>query len=175
MHESDIEALVPLLYDELHRRATRLVRGHRGSVAPSSLVHEAFEKLARHDPERWQNPIHFRAVASRAMRQVLIDRSRRRNADKRGGNLVRVTLPDIDGPQDGTELVDVAHALERLSEARPRAGRVAELRVLGGMELGEIAEWLDTSLSTVKRDWRLARAFLIANLGVEAGRNDAAS
>lgn len=173
MQDDEVDALMPLLYEELHRRASRLVRGHRGSVEASSLVQEAFVKLSRHEPERWRNAVHFRAAASRAMRQVLIDRARRRTADKRGGQQVRVTLPDLGGAPQGADLVDVAEALERLQQARPRAGRVAELRVLGGMELEEIAEWLETSLSTVKRDWRLGRAFLIANLGMaEAGDSE---
>lgn len=166
MQDEEVDALIPLLYEELHRRASRLVRGHRGSVQASSLVQEAFVKLSRHEPERWRNAVHFRAAASRAMRQVLIDRARRRTADKRGGQQVRVTLPDLAGAVEGADLIDVAEALERLAEARPRAGRVAELRVLGGLELEEIAEWLEASLSTVKRDWRLGRAFLIANLGL---------
>lgn len=160
--------LVNEMYTELRTSAARLIRRHEGSVAPSSLVHEVLMRLWRADPERWQSEAHFRAVAARAMRQVLVDRARRRNAVKRGGDLQRVDLDDIASVAGTLDLVALDHALQKLASDRPRCCRVVELRLLGGMEVTEVASFLDISPSTVKREWRVGRAFLITELQLQA-------
>lgn len=156
--------LIGELYDELHRSAARMVRGRKGSVAPSSLVHEVLIRVWRADPERWESEDHFRAVTARAMRQVLVDRARSRNAVKRGGDLHRVELTDLPCTDNVVDLVALDHALTRLAEHKPRCASVVELRLLGGMEVTDVARWLDVSESTVKREWRLGRAWLISEL-----------
>ncbi|MCB9670665.1 MAG: sigma-70 family RNA polymerase sigma factor [Alphaproteobacteria bacterium] len=160
--------LVSDLYEELRNSAARLVRRHEGSVAPSSLVHEVLMRLWRMDPERWQSEAHFRAVAARAMRQVLVDRARSRNAAKRGGRLQRVDVSELPWEEGTLDLVALDHALQRLAEDRPRCARVVELRLLGGMEVPEVATWLEISPSTVKREWRVGRAYLISELQLQA-------
>lgn len=157
MAEPDI---VPELYAELRRRADRLLRSHQASLRPGSLVHEALIKLWQADPDRWESEAHFRASASLAMRQVLIDRARRRSAAKRGHDPVRVTLTGLGEDHHILDIVVLHEALERLEAAHPRCGRVVTLKVFGGLELAEIADILDISASTVKRDWRVGRAWL---------------
>lgn len=158
--------LITSLYSELRTSAARLVRRHEGSVAASSLVHEVLMRLWRMDPDRWESEAHFRAVAARAMRQVLVDRARSRNAIKRGGDLRRVEVTDLPDHDHTIDLVALDHALQRLATERPRCGKVVELRLLGGMEVTEVADWLDISPSTVKREWRVGRAFLVHELNL---------
>ncbi|MCA9566430.1 MAG: RNA polymerase subunit sigma-24, partial [Myxococcales bacterium] len=130
--------------------------------------HEVLMRLWRMDPERWQSEAHFRAVAARAMRQVLVDRARSRNAAKRGGRLQRVDVSELPWEEGTLDLVALDHALQRLAEDRPRCARVVELRLLGGMEVPEVATWLEISPSTVKREWRVGRAYLISELQLQA-------
>lgn len=159
------DELVTALYDELHRRARRMVAHHGGSVAPTSLVHEALEKIYRADPTRWNDLVHFKATASLAMGQVLRDRVKARSRQKRGGGLQRVALDGIgEGPR-AIDAIDMQNALEALDAASARTGEVVRFRVLGGMELEEIAQALACSHSTVKREWRAGRAFVMAWLG----------
>ena len=156
--------LIDEVYTELRTRASRLVRNHTGSVAPSSLVHEVLIRLWNVDSNRWRSKSHFRAVAAKAMRQVLIDRARARGALKRGGDLQRVELPDLPSESNTVNIIALEHCIARLQSERPRCAQVVELRLLGGMEVVEVADWLKISASTVKREWRVGRAWLIAEL-----------
>ncbi|MEZ4322840.1 MAG: ECF-type sigma factor [Myxococcota bacterium] len=164
-HPPPNDDLVAALYDELRRRARRLVDHHGGSVAPSSLVHEAMEKLYRADPDRWNDEVHFKATAARAMRQVLLDRVKAKGRAKRWGGLDRVTLDGVGESPAHIDAIDLHNALEALDAARPRTAEVVRLRILGGMEQHEIATMLDVSEATVKREWRAGRAFVLSWMG----------
>ena len=141
----------------------------RGGSTPTlnttALVHEAYVKLSTSDA-RWNDRPHFLALAARAMRQVVVDYARSQAAVKRGGQLHRVTLPD-DVPQAGVALEDllaIDRGLELLEERDERLARLVEMRCFAGLENAEIAEALSLSERTVERDWRRARAFLLASL-----------
>lgn len=161
------EALVEQTYRELRRIAGRYMRTQRDdhTLQPTALVHEAYLRLARARGSGWKSRTQFVAVAASAMRCVLIDSARRRGAAKRDGG-ARVTLVDgsaIDEPRP-LDLLALDEALERLAAVDERAARVVELRFFGGLELALVAEVLDVSLPTVKRDWRFARAWLAREL-----------
>ncbi|MCB9694389.1 MAG: hypothetical protein H6736_21475 [Alphaproteobacteria bacterium] len=162
--EPPADHLVPELYAELRQRASRLVAHLGGAVAPTSLVHEALEKLFRQQPERWVDASHFRATASLAMRQILADRAKAKARDKRGGTWDRVTLSDLAASGSPIDAIAIHDAMSALEGSRPRCAEVARLRLLGGMELAEIAAFLDVSMSTVTREWRVGRAFIEARL-----------
>ena len=155
-----------LVYDEIraiaHARRARLGAG--GTLDTTAVVHEAYLKLARHGGMAWEDRAHFLAVASTAMRQVLLDQARRRLADKRGGGAEHVRLTVADPPADATaearEVLALEEALGRLATVDPRLVRVVELRFFGGLTVEETARALDVSEPTVKRDWQRARAFL---------------
>ena len=161
-------SLLPLVYDELRRIAHRHLGGGRGSetIHTTALVHEAYLKLARSGSGA-SNRAHFFAIASTAMRQVLVDAARRRQALKRGGGAHATTLDEghalaVDARAD--EVIALDEALGRLAALDARLARVVEMRFFGGMEIVEIAEALGVSDRTVKRDWRKARALLQAEL-----------
>lgn len=167
--ESDaLDRLVPLVYDELRDIAHRHMVGERTShtLDTTAVVHEAYLRLVDHDQAAWTDRAHFYAVASRVMRHVLIDYARRRGRRKRGGGAVRVPLrggaaaDGSEGEPDVLELLALNEALDELTDRHERMGRVVECRLFGGMRMQEIAEALNTSLSTVERDWRRARAYL---------------
>ncbi|MCC6131896.1 MAG: sigma-70 family RNA polymerase sigma factor [Acidobacteria bacterium] len=166
-----LEELFPLVYGELRRQAAVLLRGERAASTfePTVLVHDAFLRLAGSDPVSWENRTHFFAVAARAMRRVLVDHARKRDAEKRGGGQDRVglTLAEKAGAAVESRYVDVLivdRALERLEKISERRARVVEMRFFGGLEDREIAALLGVSLSTVEREWRTARAFLAKEL-----------
>lgn len=167
-----VDALFPMLYDELRKLAVhqfqRETLGH--TLQPTAVVHEAYVKLVGQDPGRIDNRRHFYALAAKAMRQVLIDHIRRKKAEKRGGDLLRVTLTDalgspvrIAGPEIDQLAID--DALTELSELRPRAAQVVELRYFGGLTTEAAADVLGVTRKTVNRDWNAARLWLLARLG----------
>lgn len=157
------EKLYAHVYRELHRLAERQLRGDLASGGATSLVHEAYFKLSRGASE-FNDRQHFFATASRAMRQILIDRARERCAERRGGGIRAETLEGValqvagDGQED--ELLALNQALDQLGILDPRLAQVVEMRFFGGLELSEIAPLLDVSERTLKRDWRRARAYL---------------
>jgi RNA polymerase sigma-70 factor, ECF subfamily len=167
-----LDRLLPDAYQELRRLAAAYLRRERPgqTLQPTALVHEAYLRLARDKPGRWQNRAHFCAIAANAMRQILVERARARGAVKRGGGQPRVTLvDDIDAAagNDGPAPIDLLaldQALTRLAELDPRQARIVELRYFGGLSLEETAEALDVAPATVKRDWTVARAFLAREL-----------
>lgn len=153
-----------LVYDELHRIARRELRSEQPTATLSTtvLVHEAYFKLVDHEHTACRDRAHFYALACRAMRQVLIEHARSRNALKRHGRWRAVTLDDDAGAiaPEADELVALDEALTRLSGFNSRLGRVVELRFYGGLTSAEAAEVLDVDVRTVERDWRRAKAYL---------------
>lgn len=163
--------LFALAYDELKRLAHRARRG--GPVAETidttALVHEVFLKIRVRDEARDEDPAYLRALAARAMRQILVDRARRRLADKRGQGMQHVTLGGVDAASDAMplDLVAVDSALSELERLDVRLARLVEMHVFGGMSMPEVASVLAVTERTAFRDWRKARAFLIGHLGAD--------
>lgn len=164
--DSAFDRLFPLVYAQLRESAQRVLRGERlgHTLQPTALVHEAYLKLAGSGPLPVQDRAQFHAVAARAMRQVLVDHARRRQATKRGGGAAPVSLPEGDnvaaGGMAADELVALSDALDRLSGVNPRLRTVVEMRYFAGLEEREIAELLGVTTRTVERDWAKARAWL---------------
>jgi RNA polymerase sigma factor (TIGR02999 family) len=163
-----VDELLPLVYDELRRVARARLRGEREghTLNATALVHEAYLKLVDQRETDWKNRAHFFAVASRAMRRILIDYANMRNAQKRGGGEAVVTLADGDAAYSARtdDLLALDEALRTLETLDPRQAQVVQLRFFGGLRSQEIAEVLDVSLATVNRDWRSARAWLTTRL-----------
>lgn len=159
-----VDALVDHVYATLRRMAGRQMGAERvdHTLSPTALVHEAYLKLVDQHQLDWRDRAHFYAVAARIMRRVLIDHARRKLAGKRGGDQVRVTFSDeVGGVVAGPEsLIELDGALDRLEELSPRQRQVVELRFFGGMTHEEVAAVLGVSVPTVRRDWRLAQAWL---------------
>jgi RNA polymerase sigma factor (TIGR02999 family) len=159
-----LDRLFPLVYGALkelaHRQLT--VRRSGDTISTTVLVHEAYLKLTGSAHQTYQDRIHFFAVASRAMRQILVDYARRRAAVKRGSGAIAVSLdPDeLPDPERGEELVALDEALSKLERLDERLGRMVELRFFGGLSVEETGEALGVSPRTIKRDWRKARAFM---------------
>jgi RNA polymerase sigma factor (TIGR02999 family) len=169
---SAAEALFRAVYDDLHRIAARQVgRGEGGGHGSTSLVHEAYLRLAKPESLGVNDRSHFFAVAARAMRQIAVDHARERIAAKRGGGAAVLTLGAADAvaADDGRhdQLVALNEALDALEAADARLARLVELRFFAGMSLEEAGELLGLSPTTLKRDFRKARAFLHARLGAE--------
>lgn len=162
--ERALDALFPLVYAELHRAAERALRSERPghTLQPTALVNEAYLKLVGGGAVPSRNRAHFIGIASRAMRQILVDHARRRQAAKRGGGIRIDTLgADPADPTSGIDdLVALDDALERLSAVSPRLRQVVELRFFGGLSEAEIAAALEVTTRTVQRDWARARAWL---------------
>lgn len=155
--------LTPMVYAELRSLAHRALRGERDdqTMQTTALVNEAFIRLVGQDRTRWQNRSHFAAVAAQAMRRILVDEARRRNAAKRPDAAMRVELHEaVELVASPEELVALDNALSRLALLDERQARVVELKFFAGMELDEIASVLGVGSATVSRDWRLARGWL---------------
>lgn len=163
------DRLLPLVYDELRRVARRQLSRHRRSVTleATGLVHEAYVKLADQTRLDATDRGHFLAIAARAMRQLIVDHARRRQAEKRGGKEQPVPLDglEIAARAEADHLTDVDEALERLAAHSERMARVVECRFFAGYNEEETAEALGTSLRTVQREWQKARAWLRVELG----------
>ncbi len=161
------DALVPLIYDELHVMASRALRGEAvgHTLQPTALVHEAYLRMVGGVPAEFTDREHFFSFAARIMRRVLVDQARARLASKRGGGLLVTLQPPIVGDAGNVEeqslnVIAVEDALTKLELLDARAVRVVELRVYGGLSVDETGEALKISTATVKRDWMFARAFL---------------
>jgi len=163
-----LNSLVDLLYPKLRRIAHRHLEGRRAgeSLESGALTNEAYLKLVRAGGIRCQNRTHFLALCSQIMRRLLVDHARRRRYAKRGGNALHVALDDalLTARTRGIEILALDEALEALARIDRRKSRVVELRYFGGLSIEETAEVLGVSVDTVKRDWRLARAWLLAEL-----------
>ena len=163
-----MEDLAPALQRELRRIAAHYMAGERvGHVLQATaLVNEAYLRLIDWKNVEWQSRAQFFAIASQIMRRILVDYARVQHREKRGGNVLQVSLSEaagvaLKGPGDLVALDEALQALEALS---PRQSRVVELRFFGGLSLEETAEVLDVSVGTVRRDWSLARAWLYREL-----------
>lgn len=158
------EDLLPLVYDELRRLARSYLRRQRPghTLQPTALVHEAYLRLAGKENPPWKNRVHFYAVTAKIMRGILVDHARAHGAEKRGGDLAKVTLDDsLDASQGrGTNLVDLDDALRSLATFDHRKSQIIELRFFGGLTLEETAELLNISTATVVNETRRARAWL---------------
>ena len=170
-----LNRLVDLVYPELRRIAHRYLERRRAgeSLESAALANEAYLKLVRAGGIRCENRAHFLALCSQIMRRILVDHARRRRFAKRGGNALRVALDDalLTAQARGIEVLALDEALDALARIDRRKSRVVELRYFGGLNIEETAEILGVSVDTVKRDWRMARAWLFAEL---AGKQNAA-
>jgi RNA polymerase sigma factor (TIGR02999 family) len=158
--------LVADVYAELRRIADTYVRRERAqSVQATELVHEAYLRLAKDRARPWRNRTHFVAIAAISMRRLLVERARARAAAKRGGARVQVTLDEkllVGGGEGSTvDLVALDRALDGLADLDPQQARVVELRFFGGLSVEETADALSISPATVKRDWTVAKAWLL--------------
>ena len=161
-----LNELVPLVYDELHRRAMAYLRRERRdhTLQPTALVNEVYLRLVNQRRAAWQNRAQFLAVAAQMMRRILVDHARGGRMAKRSGRWLRVTFSEAIAERGGpdVELLDLDAALTWLSEFDPRKSQIAELRFFGGLSLAEIGHVLGLSVATVERDWQAARAWLYA-------------
>ena len=172
--EGDEEALarlVPLVHAELHRLARRYLRGERPGhpLQTTALVNEAYLRLIDARQVRWQNRAHFFGVSARLLRRILVDFARQRGYQKRGGGACHVSLDEAlaVGRKPDEDLLALDEALQALAAVDARKGQVVELRFFGGLSVDETAEVLAVSAETVRRDWRLARAWLKRRLSEE--------
>lgn len=154
------------LYDELHVLAHRQLARFPGTMQTTGLVHEAFLKLVTVDSNSLERA-HFLNLASRAMRQILVDAAKRKHAEKRGGGLAITGLtgePGIAAPEPAIDVLELDRVLARLEAVDERSARLVELHFFGGLDFAAVAETLGVSLRTTMRDWRAARALLHAEL-----------
>ena len=169
----NVEELLPIVYQELRRLAAAYLRREKPgqTLQPTALVHEAYLRLLKDRPDRWQNRAHFCAIAAHSMRQILIERARARGAAKRGGARPRVTLDEglVAGEDRSIDLLALDEALERLAQLDPEQARLVELRFFGGLTVEETAEAMNISPATVKRHWTVAKAWLARELEGLAG------
>lgn len=160
-----LDHLMPLVYEELRRQASRYLRKERDghTLQTTALIHEAYLKLIDQNQVKWQNRSHFFAIAAQAMRRILVDYARERHREKRGGAAENLPIEEaafVVSTEKSVDLVALDEALTRLAEFDERQARVVELRYFSGLSIDETAEVLDISNVTVRRDWNLAKAWL---------------
>jgi RNA polymerase sigma factor (TIGR02999 family) len=164
-----MEQLMPLVYRELHQIARRCMAGERvgHSLQATALVNEAYLRLVDVQRVDWQDRNHFLAMAARLMRRILVDFARSRSYQKRGGDVAKVTFDEELAVTDEqtARVVQLDDALQALAAVDERKARVIELRFFGGLSVEETASVLDVSADTVMRDWRLAKAWLLREMG----------
>jgi RNA polymerase sigma factor (TIGR02999 family) len=163
---SSVEELMPLVYDDLRRRARAYMSRERPghTLQPTALVHEAYMKLVDQSRVNWRGRTHFFAIGAQAMRRILIDHARGHGREKRGGEWQRVTLSaPLKSDESGLDLVELLNldrALEKLDGLDERQAKIVELRFFAGLKMSEVAEVLGVSKRTVEDDWVHARAWL---------------
>lgn len=163
-----LDDLFSVTYEELRRLASSVKRGDQGAtLSPTALVNEAWLKLAKSPQFASTSRLHFKRIAARAMRQVLVEAARRRHADKRGGPEVAVV--PLDESKDGEswaveDILALDRALDELARVEPRQAQMVESRFFGGLDVNETAALLDVSEATILRDWRAAKAWLAHEL-----------
>jgi RNA polymerase sigma-70 factor (ECF subfamily) len=162
------ERLIPFVYDELKRQARRLMSKERinHTLQPTALVHEAFLRLSEQTGIDWKDRSHFYGIASRLMRQILIDYARLHATSKRGGDSVHFSIDSVQIPvaESAGSLLILNEALERLESLDEKQAQIVEMRFFGGMSNQEIAEALNVSERTVMREWQAARLWLYREL-----------
>jgi len=163
-----LDALLPLVYEELRRLAARYVKRERTThtLQATALVNEAYLRLIEVRQVQWQNRAHFFAMAARLMRRILVDAARSRGYQKRGGGAPVVSLDEalLVPSEPGNDLVALDEALTALAAVDARKSQVVEMRFFGGLSIDETAEALQVSRDTVKRDWRMAKLWLLREL-----------
>jgi RNA polymerase sigma factor (TIGR02999 family) len=169
-----LERLIPLVYDELQKLASRYLSRERRdhTLQTTALVNEAYLRLAGSESQ-WQNRAHFFGVAAKVMRRILVDHARRDGRAKRGGGAPHLVLDDVDvpsaqSPVDAVDAYALDQALSRLEALDPHQGRLVELRYFGGMTIEETATVMGISTASIKRDWAVARAWLYRELTGDA-------
>ena len=160
-----LDALLPFVYDELHRQAARFLRRERvgHTLQTTALIHETYLKLIDQREVNWQNRAHFFGIAAQAMRRILVDYAKARHREKRGGAEENLPLENVTLAVSGEReinLEELDQALTRLAAMDKRQGKIVELRYFGGLSIEETAEALRISPATVKSDWKSAKAWL---------------
>lgn len=167
-NEDAKERLLPFVYDELRRQARFFMAKERSNhtLQPTALVHEAFLRLSEQSGIDWQNRSHFYGIASRLMRQILVDHARAHAAEKRGANPIHFSIDDVQIPVEerAGSILALDEVLERLGEFDEQQARIVEMRFFGGMTNAEIADALEISERTVGREWQSARLWLYREL-----------
>lgn len=162
------ERLLPYVYDELKRQARYLMSRERANhtLQPTALVHEAFMRLAKQTGVDWQNRSHFFGIASRLMRQILVDHARTHAAVKRGSNQIHYSLDDVDIPVEerAESIIAMNEALDHLEKIDEKQAKIVEMRFFGGLSNAEIAEAMDISERTVLRELKTAKLWLYREL-----------
>ena len=165
------ERLIPLVYDELRRLARQYLQRERSdhTLQATGLVHEAYLRLVDQNSVTWQNRAHFFGVAAQAMRRILVDHARSRRAEKRGGDCEKLEFDEelLPSAERAVDLIALDDALRDLEKLDARQSQIVELRFFGGLTNEEIAEALDISPRTIKREWRLAKAWLRRHISGE--------
>jgi len=168
--ETALDRLMPLVYQEMRRMAHQYMRRERPghTLQTTDLINEAYLRLVDHKGMRWQNRAHFYAVAAQAMRRILVDHARIRNARKRKVELVNLDEAALVGQKRSTDLVALDEALCELETIDPRKSRVVVMKYFGGIKDEETAEALGISTATVSRDWKSARLWLLKAMNPKA-------
>jgi RNA polymerase sigma factor (TIGR02999 family) len=166
-----LDVLIPLVYHELRKLAGRYLKNERRNhtLQPTALIHEAYVRMIDQEMPDWQNRAHFFGVAARLMRQILVDHARTQNASKRGGELQKISLddaPPVFAYDNAAALLSLDDALRKLAIVDERKARVVEMRAFGGMSVADTALAIGVSEPTVKRDMRLAQAWLRRELAL---------
>ncbi len=164
-----LELLLPVVYKELRSLANNYLRRERAdhTLQPTALVHEAYIKLVDQKNVQWQNRAHFFGVAANIMRRILVDHARKHKADKRGGEFSKEQLEEalvVVSDEKSFELLALDDALEQLAKVDPQKSRIVELRYFGGLSVEETAEVMGISEITVKRHWKMAKAWLYGQI-----------
>lgn len=159
-----LDQLVPLVYDELRRQASRYLRRERPghTLQTTALINEAYLRLIDQKSVRWQNRAQFFGIAAQLMRRILVDHARSKHRTKRGGSAIRVSLSEAAAVTKNSDIdfVELDEALNRLAEIDPQQSKIVELRFFSGLNVEETAAALNISPATVKRDWSVAKAWL---------------
>ena len=165
------ERLMPLVFDELHSLAERLLRrespGH--TLQPTALVNEAYVRMVGHSKIDWKGKTHFFAIGARNMRRILVDHARGKKRQKRGGEMHRIPLTDdlCVSNRNDQDVLAIEEALQKLAKLDPRQAQIVELRFYGALTVEEVAEVLGVSKRTVESDWTMVRAWLRRELLAE--------
>jgi RNA polymerase sigma factor (TIGR02999 family) len=163
-NEVAIEKVLPLVYNELRRISSKYLRNEykKHTFQTTELVHEAYIKLIGNQQISWQSRAHFFGIASKTMRQILVDYARKRNSQKRGSGKTKLSLDDAQlvASESNDQILALDEALKKLEFIEERSGKIVELRYFSGLTIEETAEILNISSASVKRDWQFAKAWL---------------
>jgi RNA polymerase sigma factor (TIGR02999 family) len=170
--QAALDQLMPAVHQELRRLARRQMRGERQNhtLQTTALVNEAYLRLIDLSRVKWQDRAHFFAMSARLMRRILVDHARSRRYQKRGGGVSDLTLDEavVVAPERGADLVALDDTLEAIASVDARKSQVVEMRFFGGLSVDETAEALHVSAETVMRDWRVAKVWLLREIGGHA-------